>query len=97
MTTTRKSPSAPSPSHVKITKRRMAEHLGLDDQRLQPLDSDAIKALRAKHNISQAVLAQILNVGLGAVRQWERGVRNPTGSALKLLHLIEKRGIDLLL
>jgi len=75
----------------------MAEHLGLDDHRLQPMDGAAIKALRAKHNVSQAVLAQILNVGLGAVRQWEQGLRNPTGSALKLLHLIEKRGIDLLL
>lgn len=75
----------------------MAEHLGLDDHRLPPLDGSAIKALRAKHNVSQAVLAQILNVGLGAVRQWEQGLRSPTGSALKLLHLIEKRGIDLLL
>jgi putative transcriptional regulator len=75
----------------------MAEQLGLDDQRLPPLDSDAIKALRAQHNVSQAVLASMLNVGLGAVRQWEQGVRNPTGSALKLLHLLRKNGIDIFL
>jgi putative transcriptional regulator len=75
----------------------MAEYLGLKDERLAPMDSDAIKALRAKHNVSQAVLANILNVGLGAGRQWEQGVRNPTGSALKLLHLLDNKGIDLLL
>lgn len=86
-----------SKSNAKITKRKMAEKLGLDDERLPQLDADAIKALRSKHSISQAVLASLLNVGLGAVRQWEQGLRHPTGSALKLLHLIEKRGIDLLL
>lgn len=90
-------PSSRPQNHAKITKRKMAESLGLDDERLPKLDADAIKALRAKYNISQAVLASLLNVGLGAVRQWEQGHRHPTGSALKLLHLVDKRGIDLLL
>ncbi|MDO8775727.1 MAG: helix-turn-helix domain-containing protein [Burkholderiaceae bacterium] len=91
------SSSTRSKSNAQITKRRMAEQLGLDDERLPLLDAEAIKALRARHNISQAVLASVLNVGLGAVRQWEQGNRHPAGSALKLLHLMEKRGLDLLL
>lgn len=91
------SSSTRSKNNAQITKRRMSEQLGLEDERLPLLDADAIKALRVRHNISQAVLANILNVGLGAVRQWEQGNRHPAGSALKLLHFINKRGIELLL
>lgn len=97
MTSTSK-PSSPNVSgNGKISKWHMAEQLGLEGQRLSPLDSDAIKAIRSKYKLSQSVLASVLNVGLGAVRQWEQGHRNPSGSALKLLHLLDKKGIDLLL
>lgn len=75
----------------------MAAQLGLEGERLAPLDSAAIKAIRQRHHLSQAVLAAVLNVGLASVTQWEQDVRNPSGAALKLLHLLDKKGLALFL
>lgn len=86
-----------SRSDGKITKWKMAEALGLPEDGMPLLDSTDIQAIRAKYNLSQSVLASVLNVGLGAVRQWEQGNRTPSGAALKLLHLLDKKGLDLFL
>lgn len=97
MTPTSKATSKSNSINVKTRKWHSSEHLEIEDPCLSPLDSDAIKAIRSKYKLSQAVLARILNVGLGAVRQWEQGQRNPNGSALKLLHMLDQKGIELLL
>lgn len=89
--------SLSSRSDGKITKWQMAETLGLPADGMPLLDSADIQAIRAKYNLSQSVLASVLNVGLGAVRQWEQGNRTPSGAALKLLHLLDKKGLDLFL
>ncbi len=41
-------------------------------------------------NMSQTVFAQVLNVSPSSVRQWEQGIRNPTGSTKVLLELLDK-------
>ncbi len=48
-----------------------------------------VKALRAKLNVSQKDLALTMNVSVDTVKSWEKGRRNPTGLASKILHLIE--------
>lgn len=53
----------------------------------------AIKRLRKKEAVSQAVLAAHLNVTTGIVSKWERGEKKPRGSAAKLLTLAAKNGI----
>lgn len=58
---------------------------------------DEIKQVRNDTGMSQAVFARILNVTVSTVGQWERGEKRPTGSALKLLSLAQKRGIDAIL
>jgi putative transcriptional regulator len=35
-----------------------------------------------------------LTVAVSTVSQWERGERRPTGTAPKLLHLVEGKGLD---
>lgn len=55
-----------------------------------------IKALRARENVSQAVLARHLNVTTGLISQWERGERSPSGPALTLLALIDRKGLGVL-
>ena len=55
-----------------------------------------IVRLREERRISQAVLAAYLNVGISTVSQWERGARRPTGTALKLLTVIKRHGIEVL-
>lgn len=56
-----------------------------------------IKKIRQCAKVSQAVFAKIINVSLAAIKQWERGERKPSGAALKLLNLIEAKGVDVVL
>jgi putative transcriptional regulator len=50
-----------------------------------------------KAHVSQAVLAAALNISLPTIQKWEMGDRKPSGSSLKLLHLIERRGLEAVL
>jgi len=52
-----------------------------------------IRALREREQVSQAVFANHLNVSKDAVSQWERGAKHPAGPTLKLLSLIERKGL----
>jgi putative transcriptional regulator len=52
-----------------------------------------IRALREREHVSQPVFAHYLNVSKNLVSDWERGKRKPCGPALRLLSLIQKRGI----
>ena len=51
---------------------------------------EKIKKIRAKTKLSQSVFASLLNVSASSIRQWEQGLKRPTGSAKVLLELIEK-------
>lgn len=71
--------------------------LGRDALPKVPVLSRAeIVAVRERAGVSQAVLAGFLNVGVTTVSQWERGARRPTGTALKLLHLVKAKGLETL-
>jgi putative transcriptional regulator len=64
---------------------------------IAPLTAEDVKALRAEAHMSQAVLAQHLNVTVGYVSQLERGAKRPTGAALALLDIIRRKGIQAIL
>jgi putative transcriptional regulator len=53
----------------------------------------AIRRIRSKAAVSQAVFAAYLNVTVGVVSKWERGEKQPRGPAAKLLSLAAKNGI----
>nr|WP_176704741.1 DNA-binding transcriptional regulator [Pseudomonas sp.]QBM91770.1 antitoxin of toxin-antitoxin module, YiaG regulator [Pseudomonas sp.] len=55
-----------------------------------------IKLLRVRSNVSQPVFARYLNTSESTVKQWEAGNKRPSGMALKLLHIVEKHGIEIL-
>ena len=61
---------------------------------VEPLDPDQIKKIREATRVSQAVFAALLNTSLSTVQKWEIGQKKPTGTALKLLHLVQKRGLE---
>lgn len=68
-----------------------------DDSCLTPvelLSPAAIRALREREHLSQPVFARYLNVSKNLVSDWERGVKRPGGPALRLLTVIEKKGIQ---
>ena len=66
---------------------------------LKPSDltADKIKKIREDSGVSQPVLAQLMNVSPSAIKQWERGERRPSGASLKLLQLIDQKGIAAIL
>ncbi|MBB72122.1 MAG: transcriptional regulator [Legionellales bacterium] len=55
------------------------------------------ECLRHSIGVSQAVFAKLINVSVAAIKQWERGERKPSGAALKLLNVVEDKGIDAIL
>jgi len=55
-----------------------------------------IRELRARERASQAVFAAYLNVTPSLVSKWERGEKNPQGTSLKLLSLVEKNGLEMI-
>jgi len=73
-----------------FTMRRI-EELCLSQPK--PMDGEAIKALRFTHKISQSVLAKYLNVKTVTVKKWEMGTNSPGGPSLKLLNLIQEKGL----
>lgn len=67
---------------------------------LEPVPSYSgakIRALRARHKLSQAVFAAVLNTSLSTVRQWEIGDKHPSGPSLKLLSLLDRKGLEVLI
>ncbi len=52
-----------------------------------------IKALREREQVSQTVFANHINVSKDSISQWERGEKRPAGPSLKLLSLIERKGL----
>lgn len=67
-----------------------------DEACLTPVESltaKQIKALREREHVSQTVFANYLNVTPNLISKWERGEKRPSGPALKLLSLVEKRGL----
>lgn len=49
-----------------------------------------IKTLRANNHMTQKVFAELLGVTPKAVQAWEKGTNKPTGSAIRLLQLLEE-------
>ena len=55
---------------------------------------DEIRSLRERLNLSQAVLASIINASPNSIQKWERGTKKPSGTALKLLNLLDRKGLE---
>lgn len=60
---------------------------------VRDLSAKQIRALRTRERVSQAVFAAILNTSVSTVQKWEIGEKHPSGPSLKLLNLIQRRGI----
>lgn len=55
-----------------------------------------IKQIRTRNKASQAVFAAYLNTSPSTVQKWERGAKSPNGPSLKLLNLVDRKGIEVL-
>lgn len=77
-----------------IDKRKMRRFDVLCLAPIPDYDSAKIRALRDQLHLSQSVLASVLNTSLSTVRQWEIGEKHPSGPSLKLLNLLERKGLE---
>ena len=80
-----------------IDKRKMRKFDVLCLAPIPDYDSKKIRELREHLQLSQAVLASILNTSLSTVRKWEIGEKHPSGPSLKLLDLLERKGLEAVL
>ncbi len=55
-----------------------------------------IKQIRMRNKASQTVFATYLNTSPSTVQKWEQGKKRPRGTSLKLLNLVDRKGIDAL-
>ena len=60
---------------------------------VKPYAPRSITRLRRKLKLSQAALARFINTSVSTVQKWEQGAKKPSGPALKLLHIIEEKGL----
>ncbi len=61
---------------------------------VENLSAKQIASVRKRAGVSQAVFACYLNVTTGLISQWERGEKRPQGTSLKLLTLVQKKGLE---
>ena len=60
------------------------------------LKPDQIRKLRERFRVSQPVFARYLNTSESTVEKWERGTKQPSGMALRLLAIVQKHGLETL-
>ena len=80
-----------------IDKRKQQKLEALCLEPIPPYDSAKIRALREHLKLSQAVLASVLNTSTSTVRKWEIGEKHPSGPSLKLLNLLDRKGLEAVL
>lgn len=80
-----------------IDQRKMRKYDALCLDPIPDYDSEKIRSLRDRFQLSQTVLASLLNTSPSAVRQWELGDKHPSGPSQKLLNLLERKGLEALI
>ena len=81
-----------------IDKKRMQEFDALYNSGEVPrYTGEGVKALRNRLNVSQSVLASIINASPATIRSWEAGTKKPGGPCCKLLDLLDRKGVAALL
>jgi putative transcriptional regulator len=57
-------------------------------RRPKPATAKEVKEVRTRLGVTQEVFARMVGEGVGAVRTWEQGIRNPGGAATKLIRYV---------
>ena len=77
-----------------VNKQTMREFDAACLTPVEELSPEDIRLLRQREHISQPVFARYLNVSKNLISDWERGVKKPGGPALRLLTVIQKKGLQ---
>jgi putative transcriptional regulator len=63
---------------------------------VKSMSAAQIKRLRTRNKASQAVFAAYLNTSPSTVQKWEQGLKKPNGPSLKLLNIVQEKGLEAL-
>ena len=55
-----------------------------------------IRHIRERNKASQSVFAAYLNISPSTIQKWEQGQKRPNGPSLKLLNLVDRKGLEAL-
>lgn len=80
-----------------IDKRKQRNVKALLLKPVRRYEGKQIRELRRRVRLSQTVLASLLNTSASTVRKWEIGEKNPSGPSLKLLDMLDRKGLKALL
>lgn len=69
--------------HQRKVERRKAEAH-------QPMAPEEIKALRARINVSQRKLEEVMGLGINTLNRWERGASKPSRLVDNMLRVVER-------
>ncbi|BEO63043.1 helix-turn-helix domain-containing protein [Serratia sp. YC16] len=76
-----------------IDARVQAQEQNTQREQREQMDGARIKMLRKRLGLSQADLAAVVNMSTTSVQKWERNAVKPQGSALRMLEIIEQKGV----
>lgn len=76
-----------------INKRAMENYDALCIPPVPEYTPEEIKLLRERYHISQSVLAAVLNTSVSTIQKWEIGEKHPGGPSLKLLNILDRKGL----
>lgn len=80
-----------------IDKKRMRDY---DEWCLAPVETlspDEIRSIREQEDVPQRIFARYMNVSKNLISDWECGKRRPGGPALRLLTIVQKKGLQAIL
>jgi len=77
-----------------IKTMRQIESLCLSP--IKEYSASQIRRLRLKNKASQRVFAAYLNTSASTIQKWEAGQKHPNGPSLKLLNIVDQKGLDIL-
>lgn len=80
-----------------INKRSLNSYEALCIEPVPSYSAEQIRTLRDRYRISQAVMASIFNTSLSTIQKWEIGEKHPGGPSLKLLNILDRKGIEALI
>lgn len=61
------------------------------------LTPQEVRKIREKTRMSQAVFAKVLGTRATTVQKWEQGQKKPSGMALRLLDVVNRKGVETLI
>lgn len=76
-----------------IDKRAMESYDAICIPPVPEYTPEQIRSLRDRYHLSQSVLASVLNTSLSTIQKWEIGEKHPGGPSLKLLNILDRKGL----